>query len=1058
MHRFRLLQEDIADTGDDVEMQQLTEDSKQCILNSRHLEIYVEQCFLEAYKNAPNRQGRTALHLACDENLVCSHESALRVLLDVFGCDIHIQDNMGKLPIDLLHHRKHRPGSPVENRERELSNRRARHARWQNHFSKKKLEKDNALRSDFEDNLLQFLPRQNETGDIDFEHIKECATVVSTTAGWREYKDPQSHNIVYEHIPSGRMQLNVPREVQLAHEQRKQWYFRKKSARLLEKQGAWTMHKHAQKQKVFFFNSETGQYQWTKPPHIDGWLNIPSSIKRTMDAGTDVGDDDDESDHDEEERREAINEVSQKLLRTFDEWEEHQDAVTGGRVYFNTQTQQLTREKPQAVLKEELKRQAYILMIKSANFMDQIGDWDKYVDPNTEHCFIYNRITGEGRHETEYDEAILQMEAAQRSNQESASQLPRRLSPEELSKQNDHAHWLQVLRRARRKETLKTFLKKKEIDEETRRLNQLNEALLTKIHLDFATSTMGYRDARIATEQRALFKARALGLFISEKINSPTTTASNEAMEFAEWLRNVEVENAEIEDKESNPNLNSRRRVARLVENATWRMDADYCLCFWGCRLWCSIGLQKNDHEHDECRRRIMICRLGCPIFHEALEWQQPHAEKIELDWHEVYECKSRLVQCPRECGAWIQNDQLPHHMDYMCIKRPVPDLYCRVGCGKIFHGATNLILALEQERTWHELEECPNRIVSCMWPGCQEEMMAKDRKLHRKNHLCASGIVTFKTNGSFEYVVPKDCKYIKVQAWGAGGGSGVLHGYKFGHGGGGAFAEAICPVHPGETLYIVVGEGGQGGIYGEINPSETSDGLPLVSQVGQAFGGLPGGGSGHSSNNGWACGGGGGYTSLCRKGPFGIVTILIAAGGGGGGCRDGLGGGDDQDIDATIKRDVRNGGMGTPTSGGVAGEVSIPHPNFKGTSGQMYQGGHGAEFGGGGGGGYYGGGGGGFSPGIVGGGGGGSSYVDRTLLENMHVETALKRIPGGRERHPPAQKDGGISGEGGLGSLRDVCPGNNGCLRLALPGFFSNMDFDTEEDATRDEQIKYLI
>ncbi|CAK4718929.1 unnamed protein product [Aphanomyces euteiches] len=170
-----------------------------------------------------------------------------------------------------------------------------------------------------------------------------------------------------------------------------------------------------------------------------------------MDAGTDVGDDDDESDHDEEERREAINEVSQKLLRTFDEWEEHQDAVTGGRVYFNTQTQQLTREKPQAVLKEELKRQAYILMIKSANFMDQ--------------------------------------EAAQRSNQESASQLPRRLSPEELSKQNDHAHWLQVLRRARRKETLKTFLKKKEIDEETRRLNQLNEALLTKYVMQNAHET-----------------------------------------------------------------------------------------------------------------------------------------------------------------------------------------------------------------------------------------------------------------------------------------------------------------------------------------------------------------------------------------------------------------------------------------------------------------------------------------------------------------------------------------------------------------------------------------
>ncbi|KAF0686606.1 Aste57867_21611 [Aphanomyces stellatus] len=1073
LHRFRHLQNDIPDTGDDVEVAQMEADSQQCILNASHFEVYVEQCFLEAYKNAPNRQGRTALHVACDENLVCSHEGALRVLLDVFGCDPHLKDNMGKTPLELMLHRKHRPGSPKENRELEVMLTRARHRRRMTHAAERQLARDAIKRGAFEDTLLQhYLPRlpvrsrSFESNAVDLEHAKETAVVVSTVAGWREYRDPQSLNHFYEHINTGAMQLDMPTEVKTTLETRKQWWLRKRSSRLLEKRGSWVMHKHAQKQRVFFYNTETGQYQWTKPQAVDGWVNIPPNIRRTLESATDEdannGDDDsDESDHDE--LREAINEVSEKLLRTFGVWEEHKDAVTGGRVYFNTDTRQLTRDKPAAVLREELKRQAYTLLIKSADFKDRIGDWDKYYDARTEHCFVYNRVTGEGRHETEYDEAALRQvgpnlnglpsltppggqEALEKANQDATAIVRKRVTDEELSKQSDHEQWHNILMRARRRDTLKTLEKKEVVDEATRRLNELNTAVLQKIHADFAEQTMSYRDARIATEQRALFKARALGLFVSVKIVTPQTQASTAAVELNEWLETQEQESQALEDTDAHPSVSGRRRVVRLVEDAAWRMDVNYALCFWGCRLWCALGDMKNDHEHDECKRRCMVCRLGCTVCHEAYAWQQPHgAGKTLLEWHEVYECTTRLVKCPRECGVWVQNDQLAHHTDYTCVKRPVPDLVCRV-----YRGANNRILELEQERTWHELEDCPNRTVTCNWPGCGERMLAKERKLHRKAHLCASGITTYKTSGSFEFQVPKDCKHIKVQAWGAGGGSGVLHGYKCGHGGGGAFVEAICPVHPGEKLMVVVGEGGRGGVFGELNPSETDDGLPLVTQVGLAFGGLPGGGAGHSSNNGWACGGGGGYTSICRTGPASIITLLLVGGGGGGGCRDGLGGGDHKQLESTEKRDLRNGEMGTPTYGGAAGQVSTPNPRFGGTQGQLYQGGNGAEFGGGGGGGYFGGGGGGYSPGIVGGGGGGSSLVDPTQMDNILVERAWRRVPGGLNRHPPALPGGGISGEGGQGTLRGVCAGNDGCVRIALPGFYSNMDFDTEDDRMR--------
>ncbi|KAF0755763.1 hypothetical protein AaE_004865, partial [Aphanomyces astaci] len=249
---------------------------------------------------------------------------------------------------------------------------------------------------------------------------------------------------------------------------------------------------------------------------------------------------------------------------------------------------------------------------------------------------------------------------------------------------------------------------------------------------------MGYRDARIATEQQALRKARALGLFVSEKIVVPLTRASMEAMEMTQWLQGEEAESQSIEDTDANPSDSARRRLVRLMEDAAWRLDGQHSLCFWGCRLWSLVGSQKDDHEHDECKRRLMVCRLGCPVVHEAFQWQQSHGgDHTELEWHELYECNSRLIKCPRDCGAWVPNDALQHHTDFTCVKRPVPDLECRVGCGKVFNGANNRILELEQERKWHEMEACPDRIVVCAWPGCQEAMKAKDRPLHRKSHLC---------------------------------------------------------------------------------------------------------------------------------------------------------------------------------------------------------------------------------------------------------------------------------------------------------------------------------
>ena len=191
----------------------------------------------------------------------------------------------------------------------------------------------------------------------------------------------------------------------------------------------------------------------------------------------------------------------------------------------------------------------------------------------------------------------------------------------------------------------------------------------------------------------------------------------------------------------------------------------------------------------------------------------------------------------------------------------------------------------------------------------------------------------------------------LEVSLKGAGGGSDVAEI----PGGNGGLVEGTLTVIPGETLGIIVGQGG-------------------ARTQATRFGG------GGASGSVGLTGDGGGRSAIQRSG----VDIVVAAGGGGAGNSingpGGDGGGTTGDFGGN--GDIGAGLGGTQSAGGAAGAGGDA------TSGASINGGNGATGesggfftvtqGGGGGGGYYGGGGGGNNGS---GGGGGSSYSD--LLTN---------------------------------------------------------------------------
>lgn len=267
-------------------------------------------------------------------------------------------------------------------------------------------------------------------------------------------------------------------------------------------------------------------------------------------------------------------------------------------------------------------------------------------------------------------------------------------------------------------------------------------------------------------------------------------------------------------------------------------------------------------------------------------------------------------------------------------------------------------------------------------------------------------------TGGDQSIVVPSCATYAIVRIWGAGGAGTGSSASGDASGGSGGYINARIPVTAGNTLIIVVGEGGDrsgggtyagggSGINGESGDGGGYSGVFNISKThANALVIAGGGGGGGDGENGYSnyFGGAGGSTTGGNGGCYGWGDCLspkyqchISTNGKGGTLGAGGSGG---------VSGWNNGSNGTQLQGGNAGGNSV---------GNTYQGG-------GGGGGYYGGGGGGADGGWticvsgigdrldVGGGGGGSSYVIGTgsivmnLLGNTNTSGEQANAPSGSD------------------------------------------------------------
>ncbi len=270
-----------------------------------------------------------------------------------------------------------------------------------------------------------------------------------------------------------------------------------------------------------------------------------------------------------------------------------------------------------------------------------------------------------------------------------------------------------------------------------------------------------------------------------------------------------------------------------------------------------------------------------------------------------------------------------------------------------------------------------------------------------------------FTYTGSLQtFIVPPLVTSITVHLWGAGGGG------SYNKGGAGAYLSGALTVIPGETLSILVGQGGRT--------------IPSASAGGGTTSAYGGGGAVNSGGNanGYGNAGGGGRSAIQRGGSD-VVTVGAGGGAGGGwgfgynNLSGGAGSYNGSGTDGNGFSTTYSGKGGTLTGGGAGG--------VGGTAGSLNQGGSGDPWSGGGGSGYYGGGGASDNGAWGnGGGGGGSSYTAN--LKNISGENSSDRnaAPGTSSPYYVS----GVAIGGYTGSQNSPQNGGNGLVVLVYTKF----------------------
>lgn len=243
--------------------------------STRELSDLLRYCFRQSALDNCNEWRRTALHMACDMNVVDSHAEVIAILADKYGSNLYLKDRHGKTPFDLLV--LDRPmvrGQPSATSIREKLLFDAREGIVEE-CVKKWDDEDFAIVNAKRDNFLNICINKAEfLSDRLWIVTKDASLLRNNFLDWEEYVDPDTLNLFYCKRPDEDSYTglhtdftwHVPRDIKMLMDKTNSWLIhRSMRSEVLREIGGWMMMRCTKSNFEYFYNLRTDTYEFRTP-------------------------------------------------------------------------------------------------------------------------------------------------------------------------------------------------------------------------------------------------------------------------------------------------------------------------------------------------------------------------------------------------------------------------------------------------------------------------------------------------------------------------------------------------------------------------------------------------------------------------------------------------------------------------------------------------------------------------------------------------------------------------------------------------------------------------
>ena len=256
------------------------------------LSVLLRYVFRQAAVDMINRWRRTALHMACDANVVNSHERVIILLIDVYGCNVNLKDMHKRRAIELLVQDKVIRNAPTATQAREetLMVRREENL---NSFFTRIGEEDHRKTVERRANILnECIAREDMMDGRLWSCLRQAAIYKKTfNFEWEMYEDPDTGNYFYCKAPKRNLTHGdggysgyswvEPKEAKAYIDRRNAlMYLMKVKSYFLRKYQSWEVYRCKRTWVEFYYNTKTEELRFHPPPEMQ-WKAVLRESQKT---------------------------------------------------------------------------------------------------------------------------------------------------------------------------------------------------------------------------------------------------------------------------------------------------------------------------------------------------------------------------------------------------------------------------------------------------------------------------------------------------------------------------------------------------------------------------------------------------------------------------------------------------------------------------------------------------------------------------------------------------------------------------------------------------------